>query len=100
MLRVHCDRASRFLANPDPARPGRGDCVRHRPWLYTTLGLAVAALASCGEETTAPSTEPSPNAPTLAVAHDTWISRRNMPYGRWDFGSANVPNALGRRWFT
>ena len=70
--------------------------MRHRPWLYTTLALAVAALASCGEETTEPSTELSPNAPTLAVAHDTWIYRRNMPYGRWDFSVADVPNALGQ----
>ena len=74
--------------------------MRHRPWLYTALGgLAAAALASCGEETTQPNPagDEKVTAPELAVASNTWITRRDMwSTERTDFATATVPNATGQ----
>jgi N-acetylneuraminic acid mutarotase len=73
--------------------------MRYHPWLYTTLGLAVAALASCGEETTQPNPagEQKETAPELAVVHNSWITRRDMwNTERTDFATATVPNAAGQ----
>jgi N-acetylneuraminic acid mutarotase len=73
--------------------------MRYRPWLYTTLGLAVSALAACGEETTQPNPagEQKVTAPELAVTSNTWLTRRDM-WGieRTDFATATVPNAAGQ----
>jgi len=71
----------------------------YRPWLYTTLGLAVSALASCGEETTEPNPagEQKVAGPELAVASNTWITRRDMwGIDRTAFATATVPNAAGQ----
>src|SRR4026209_671507 len=74
--------------------------MRHRPWLYTALGgLAAAALASCGEETTQPNPagDEKVTAPELAVGSNTWITRRDMwSTERTDFATATVPNATGQ----
>lgn len=60
------------------------------------LGLGVLALASCADETTAPSTMPTVAGPELAVAHNTWLTRRDMPLERWDLAVAAVVNAAGQ----
>ena len=60
------------------------------------LGLGVLALASCADETTAPSTSPTVAGPELAVAHNTWVTRRDMPFERWDLAVADVVNAAGQ----
>ena len=73
--------------------------MRHHPWLYTTLALAVAALASCGEEATQPNPAGGQKvaAPELAVTSNTWITRRDMwNTERTDFATAMVPNAAGQ----
>ena len=75
--------------------------MRHRPWLYTTLALAVAALASCGEETTQPNSagdREEVTAPELAVASKTWIAPEKTcgTPERTDFATATVPNAAGQ----
>jgi N-acetylneuraminic acid mutarotase len=73
--------------------------MRHRPWLYATLGLAVAALASCGEEATQPNAagEQKVTAPELAVVHNSWITRRDMwGIDRKDFATATVADAAGQ----
>ena len=73
--------------------------MRYHPWLYSTLGLAVSALASCGEETTQPSSarDQRVTAPELAVVHNSWITRRDL-WGteRTGFATATVPNAAGQ----
>ena len=73
--------------------------MTHRPWLYTMLGLAISALASCGEETTQPNSaaDHEVTAPELAAASNTWITRRDMwNTERTDFATATVPNAAGQ----
>ncbi len=73
--------------------------MRSRPWLYPALALAIAALSSCGEETTQPNPagEQKVAAPELVVAPNSWISRRDMwNTERTDFATAMVPNAAGQ----
>jgi N-acetylneuraminic acid mutarotase len=70
--------------------------MKHLPLGYTLLGLAVLALASCADETTAPSTTPTVAGPELAVAHNTWLTRRDLPFEvRWP-AVAVVPNSAGQ----
>ena len=69
--------------------------MRHRAWLYTTLALGTYALASCGDETTQPN-DPQVTGPELAVAHNTWVTRRDMPYETGWPATATVPNAAGQ----
>ncbi len=65
---------------------------------YTVLGLSVLALASCAsDETTAPTETPTAAGPELAVAHNTWLTRKDMwNTERTDFATATVPNAAGQ----
>jgi N-acetylneuraminic acid mutarotase len=61
------------------------------------LGLGVLALAACGsDETTGPPSTPTVAGAELAVAHNTWLTRRDMPFERWDLAVADVPNAAGQ----
>jgi len=72
--------------------------MKHLPLGRTVLGLGVLALASCGsDETTAPTKTPAVAGPELAVAHNTWLTRRDMwSTERTDFATATVPNAAGQ----
>ena len=54
--------------------------MRNRLLQPSIVGLTVLALAACGEETTQPNTaEDQPTVPQLAVASNTWLTRRDMP---------------------
>jgi N-acetylneuraminic acid mutarotase len=70
---------------------------RFRSLLPSALALS-AALAACSDETTTePSAAvPSPTAPALAIASNTWITRANMPANRTDLAAATVKNAAGQ----
>ena len=70
--------------------------MKHLSLGYTVLGLGVLALASCADETTAPSATPTVAGPELAVAHNTWITQRDMPFERWELAVADVPNPAGQ----
>ena len=61
-------------------------------------GMLCLALASCGNDTTQPNptAEPNPTAPEFTIVHNTWITRRDMPYERWGLAVADVPNAAGQ----
>ncbi len=71
--------------------------MRHLPLGYTVLGLGVLALASCGsDETTAPTKTPTVTGPELAVAHNTWVTRRDIPHEvQWP-AIATVSNPAGQ----
>jgi N-acetylneuraminic acid mutarotase len=72
--------------------------MRHRPWLYTRLALSAMVLVSCSDDTTAPNSAPDQPAaaPEHAVGSNTWLTRRDMPFERWDLATAVVPNAAGQ----
>jgi N-acetylneuraminic acid mutarotase len=69
-----------------------------RPFLAIVLALSAFALAACADETTQPNsaTEPQAIAPELAVASNTWVLRRDMPFQRSGLTTAVVPNASGQ----
>lgn len=71
--------------------------MRKHPIVLILLALGWLALTSCTEDTTAPSTGPTTGAPELAVASNTWNTRRDM-WGieRKDFVTATVPNSAGQ----
>ena len=64
--------------------------------ISTILGLTAFSMGACADETTAPSTPPTVAGPELAIAHNTWLAQRDMPYERWDLAVADVPNAAGQ----
>jgi N-acetylneuraminic acid mutarotase len=65
-----------------------------RTSLFLLAGLALAA--ACGDETTEPSPVGDQAATTaLAVAHDSWLTRANMPANRTNMAVATVTNAAG-----
>jgi N-acetylneuraminic acid mutarotase len=71
--------------------------MRNRLLQPSIVGLTVLALAACGEETTQPNTaEDQPTVPQLAVASNTWLTRRNMPLDMVYQATAVVPNAAGQ----
>lgn len=71
--------------------------MRYRPLLPTLLGLGLT-LAACGEAPTQPDTAPAGTGagPELALASNSWITRRDMPYERWTLSAAVVHNAAGQ----
>ncbi len=70
--------------------------MRFRFLLPSALALS-AALAACSDETTTEpgAAVPSPGAPELAIASNSWITRPNMPGTRADLAAATVTNAAG-----
>ena len=65
--------------------------------LLPSLALSALGLIACGEETTQPNTaEDQPTVPQLAVASNTWLTRRNMPLDLVYQATAVVPNAAGQ----
>ena len=71
--------------------------MRYRLLLPSLLTLSAFGLAACGEETTQPNTaEDQPTVPQLAVASNTWLTRRNMPLDLVYQATAVVPNAAGQ----
>jgi N-acetylneuraminic acid mutarotase len=73
--------------------------MRSRSLVLGILALGAFGLTACTDETTTePSraAEPNPTAPELAVASNTWLTKRDMPFGRLDLTTAVVPNASGQ----
>ena len=71
--------------------------MRYRLLSPSLLTLGAFGLAACGEETTQPNTaEDQPTVPQLAVASNTWLTRRNMPLDFVAQTTAVVPNAAGQ----
>ena len=64
--------------------------------LPTLLGVGLT-LAGCGDNPTQPdagAVQPRPTA-ELAVASNSWLTRRDMPYERWALATAVVQTAAG-----
>jgi hypothetical protein len=73
--------------------------MKHRPLLYTVLGIGSAILAACVDDPTqpAPPAEPPLTVPALAVASNTWLTRADMwSVERFDLAAATVTNAAGQ----
>jgi N-acetylneuraminic acid mutarotase len=72
--------------------------MRSRSVSIGLILLVAAGLPACGEDATEPSraVEPSPTAPSLAIASNRWITRANMPWNRTDVTTATVTSAAGR----
>ena len=71
--------------------------MSNRLLLPSLLTLSALGLAACGEETTQPNTAADqPSVPQLAIASNTWLSRRNMPLDLLYQATAVVPNAAGQ----
>jgi N-acetylneuraminic acid mutarotase len=62
------------------------------------IALSSVMLAACGDTTTEPSRvgAPGPGTPDFAVTSNTWTTRRDLPYARWDLAVADAPNAAGQ----
>jgi N-acetylneuraminic acid mutarotase len=60
------------------------------------LGLGTLGLGSCTTDPTGPPADPASSGPALAVAHNTWVTRRDMPLERYQLTAAVVPNAAGQ----
>jgi len=71
--------------------------MRHH-WTYAPLAFGCVALAACAPDTTEPNTpaDPAPSAPTLALAHGTWMKRAPLWSDRWQLAVAAVTNAAGQ----
>jgi N-acetylneuraminic acid mutarotase len=71
--------------------------MRSRSLVLGILALGAFGLSACTEATTEPSggAEPSPAAPELAVASNTWLVRATMPQYRTGVAAATVTNAAG-----
>jgi N-acetylneuraminic acid mutarotase len=73
--------------------------MRSRSLVLGILTLGTVGLTACSDETvTEPSraAEPSPTAPELAVASNSWINRATMPQYRTGVAAATVTNAAGQ----
>jgi N-acetylneuraminic acid mutarotase len=72
--------------------------MRSRSLVLGILALGAFGLSACTETTTEPSggAEPSPAAPELAVAGNTWLVRATMPQYRTGVAAATVTNAAGQ----
>lgn len=60
------------------------------------LGLGHLGLSSCTSDPMGPPTGPVSSGPALAIAHNTWVTRRDMPFERYQLTAAVVPNAAGQ----
>src|SRR6187551_3074291 len=78
--------------------PPLGGSMRSRSLVLGILALGAFGLSACTETTTEPSggAEPSPAAPELAVAGNTWLVRATMPQYRTGVAAATVTNAAGQ----
>jgi len=72
--------------------------MRSRSLVLGILALGAFGLSACTETATEPSggAEPSPEAPELAVAGNTWLVRATMPQYRTGVAAATVTNAAGQ----
>jgi N-acetylneuraminic acid mutarotase len=73
--------------------------MRRRSVLVGMIALGGFALHACSDDTTTGpmrAAEPSPTAPELAVASNTWIVRAKMPSDWTDVAAATVTNAAGQ----
>jgi N-acetylneuraminic acid mutarotase len=73
--------------------------MRRRSVLIGMIALGGFALTACTDDTTTEPTragEPSPTAPELAVASNSWMVRANMPWNRTGVAAATVTNAAGQ----
>jgi N-acetylneuraminic acid mutarotase len=70
--------------------------MRYHLLLPSLLTLSALGLAACGEETTQPSTAEDQPTPQLAVASNTWLTRRAMPLDLLSQAAAVIPNAAGQ----
>jgi N-acetylneuraminic acid mutarotase len=65
--------------------------------LPSLLLLGALWIVGCGEETTQPnSAQDHATVPQLAVASNTWLTRRDMPLELVHQAAADVPNAAGQ----
>lgn len=69
--------------------------MRYRAHLLM-LGLSWITLASCAEEVLEPNAGKIPATPELAVAANSWLTSRDMPYERWELAAAMVKNPAGQ----
>jgi N-acetylneuraminic acid mutarotase len=70
--------------------------MNDRMLLSIILGLGWLGMASCVDEPTAPSTASASTTAELALASNTWVKRRDMPYERWALSTAVIRNAAGQ----
>ena len=71
--------------------------MRHTPWIFIPAASSVLLLTSCGDQPTEPATtDQQPAALATAPASNTWLTKRDMPFGRLDLTTAVVPNASGQ----
>ena len=72
--------------------------MRNRLLHPSVVALGVLTLAACGDDTpTQPTTaDQLPNSTQLAVASNTWLTRRDMPLDLVSQAAAVVPNANGQ----
>jgi len=71
--------------------------MTYRFLLPSLMVLGAFGVAACGEEATQPNTVVNePAAPQLAVASNTWLTRRDMPLELYEQVTAAVPNAAGQ----
>jgi N-acetylneuraminic acid mutarotase len=71
--------------------------MRQSPWLFTPAAVSVLLLTSCGDQPTEPHpADQQPVAPATVPASNTWLTKRDMPFGRLDLTTAVVPNASGQ----
>jgi N-acetylneuraminic acid mutarotase len=71
--------------------------MSYRLLLPRLLTLGAIGVVACGEQTTQPNTAvDQPSAPQLAVASNTWLTRRDMPLELFEQAAAVVPNAAGQ----
>ena len=71
--------------------------MRHQ-WTYAPLAFGCVALAACAPDTTEPNTpaDPAASAPTVALAHGSWMKRAPLWSDRWQLAVAAVTNAAGQ----
>lgn len=72
--------------------------MRYRSLVPVAVALSMTWVAACGENSTEPTqpTEPTLSRPELAVASNTWITRKNLPSMRDRLAVATVTNAAGQ----
>jgi N-acetylneuraminic acid mutarotase len=73
--------------------------MKSRSLVLGVLAFAAFGLTACSDQTTtepSPGAGPSPTAPELAVASNSWIVRAKMPSSWTDVAMATVTNAAGQ----
>ena len=72
--------------------------MRYRSLLPGALAFSTAWVAACGDSSTEPTqpAEPTPSGAELAVASNSWITRKDLPSVRSHLAVATVTNAAGQ----